>query len=278
MKKIIFLFLFIIFFQAHSQVNRFVYEVKFVRDTISKNSFTNIYFLDINLKNVKFFNQELYEVDSTQNATKQFDSRISIANSLMVKRNIPSFENENYVFIDTDYLQYKTQDKQIWKISSETKSIKNYNLQKATTEFGGRKWIAWFSKDIPINQGPYKFQGLPGLIFQIEDDRKQYSFNLIEVKKLDKEYDTSRILESNFNKKPISVSIEKYNKILLNSYNNPFSEIRNKLEKGEDYTFSAYGRDIKTVKDLDELRKVIQQEKRKNYNPIELDKAVKYTE
>jgi len=196
----------------------------------------------------------------------------------MVKRSIPSFENENFVFVDTDYLNYKTQDKQVWKISSETKSLKNYNLQKATTEFGGRKWIAWFSKDVPINQGPYKFQGLPGLIFQIEDDKKQYSFNLIEVKKLDKEYDTTRVLESNFNKKAISITLEKYNKILVNSYNNPFSEIRNKLEKGQDYTFSAYGKDIKTVKDLDELRKVIQQEKRKNYNPIELDKAVKYTQ
>lgn len=278
MKKILLLIIVILFSKFHSQVNRFVYEVKFVTDTVSHQSFTNMYFLDINSKEVKFFSQELYEVDSTQKAKKQFDSRISIRNSLMIKRNKASFENENYVFVDTDYFKYKTQDQQKWTISSETKWINNYHLQKATTEFGGRKWIAWFSKDVTIQQGPYKFQGLPGLIFQIEDDQKQYVFNLIEVKKLQNEYDTSRILESNFDKKAIPISLEKYNKILLNSYYNPFSEIRTKLEKGQNYTFSAYGKDIKTVKELDELRKDVQLEKRKNYNPIELDKAVKFEE
>jgi len=100
----------------------------------------------------------------------------------------------------------------------------------------------------------------------------------IEIKMMNYEYDTSRIIDSNFGKKAIVISLEKYNEILLNSYNNPYSEIRTKLERREDYTFSAYGKEIKTTKDLDEVKKIIQQTKRKNYNPIELNKAVKYTE
>lgn len=279
MKKLSIIISLIFFAQLNSQTNnRFVYELKLVRDTISKDSFTNILFLDTNDKEVKFYYQELYQMDSTQKATKKYNSSMSLSNSLLLKRKTNSFDNENYVFVDTDYYKYDTTDKIEWNILPETKMQNNYKLQKATTNFGGRNWNAWFSKDIPINQGPFKFQGLPGLIFQIEDDRNCFSFNLIEIKKLDNEYDTSRIIDSNFGKKATPISLKKYNEILLNSYNNPYSEIRTKLERGEDYTFSAYGKEIRTTNDLDELRKIIQQSKRKNYNPIELDKAVIYKE
>jgi GLPGLI family protein len=37
-----------------------------------------------------------------------------------------------------------------WKISSETRKIGEYKVQKAETDFGGRKWTAWFTTDLPI--------------------------------------------------------------------------------------------------------------------------------
>ncbi|MCG2792419.1 MAG: GLPGLI family protein [Weeksellaceae bacterium] len=278
MKKLILLTALLLFSLDSAQVNRFIYELKFVRDTIAKTSFTNVLFLDVNNKDVKFYYQELYEEDSVQRVTKNYSSGITLGNSLMLERSVNSFDNENYVFIDTDYYKYNSNDKLKWEILPETKTQKEYTLQKATAEFGGRKWTAWFCKDVPINQGPYKFQGLPGLIFQIENNQKHYIFNLTEIKKLDSPSDTTRILETNFGKKAIPITLKKYNELLSNAYYNPYSEIRTKLSKGEDYTFSAYGKEIKTTKDLDELRKVIQSDKRKNYNPIEIDKAIEYKE
>ena len=65
-----------------------------------------------------------------------------------------------------------------WKIISDKEKIGTYNTQKATTEFGGRKWTAWFAEDIPFQDGPYKFAGLPGLIVKIEDTDKNYSWLL----------------------------------------------------------------------------------------------------
>lgn len=35
----------------------------------------------------------------------------------------------------------------------------------ATTQFRGLTYTAWFALDIPINEGPWKFHGLPGLIW-----------------------------------------------------------------------------------------------------------------
>ncbi|WP_435524511.1 GLPGLI family protein [Chryseobacterium indoltheticum] len=71
-----------------------------------------------------------------------------------------------------------------WKISDEKQKIGEYNAQKATTEYGGRKWIAWFSSDLPFQDGPYKFSGLPGLIVKIEDADKNYSWVLQGNKKV----------------------------------------------------------------------------------------------
>jgi len=56
--------------------------------------------------------------------------------------------------------------------------ILGYDVQEATTEFGGRKWVAWFAKELPIPDGPYKFKNLPGLILKIEDTTKSHIFEL----------------------------------------------------------------------------------------------------
>lgn len=63
-----------------------------------------------------------------------------------------------------------------WVIDTETKDAHGYTLQKATTYYGGRIWIAWFTSGLPINEGPYKFAGLPGLIVEIYDEKKHYHF------------------------------------------------------------------------------------------------------
>lgn len=65
-----------------------------------------------------------------------------------------------------------------WEIFPETKELAGYQVQKATTSFSGRDYIAWFTPEIPITDGPYKFNGLPGLILEISDNQNYYSFRL----------------------------------------------------------------------------------------------------
>ena len=55
---------------------------------------------------------------------------------------------------------------------------------RAETTFAGRKWYAWFTQEIPFQDGPYKFKGLPGLIIKVEDAKGDYSFDLMQTKKL----------------------------------------------------------------------------------------------
>lgn len=71
-----------------------------------------------------------------------------------------------------------------WVIDSSTDSIMvGYLCKRATTRFRGRDYIAWFTTQIPISDGPYKFRGLPGLIVQIYDKRNEHRFQLVAIKK-----------------------------------------------------------------------------------------------
>ena len=68
-----------------------------------------------------------------------------------------------------------------WELHNETMTIKGYNTQKASCKYGGREWIAWFTKDIPYNDGPYKFNGLPGLILKIYDKKRHYTYEVLYI-------------------------------------------------------------------------------------------------
>lgn len=69
-----------------------------------------------------------------------------------------------------------------WTILKEKKTIGNYECAKATTEFRGRKYTAWFTTKIPVDYGPRKFSGLPGLIVQIYDSKGVYKAYATEIK------------------------------------------------------------------------------------------------
>ena len=97
---------------------------------------------------------------------------------------------ENYLAytlqIVDDYFYYEQPSNLFdWKIHDEIKDIKGYAAQKATTTYSGRDYIAWFTTDIPISDGPFKFNGLPGLIIEISDTQNHYSFTLYAFEKLE---------------------------------------------------------------------------------------------
>jgi len=73
-----------------------------------------------------------------------------------------------------------------WKIDTDTATILTYSCQKATTTFRGRNYTAWFAPDIPSNNGPWKFGGLPGLILKISDESHRYMFECIGMKQFEK--------------------------------------------------------------------------------------------
>lgn len=86
---------------------------------------------------------------------------------------------ENLFFDNYSYTQPKSELD--WEIKRETKEILGFSCQKATLEYSGRTYIAWFTPEIPISDGPYVFNGLPGLIVDMEDSKGHYKFSLIAL-------------------------------------------------------------------------------------------------
>lgn len=64
-----------------------------------------------------------------------------------------------------------------WNITQETKEIKGLPCQKAIGDFKGRSYEAWFCSQLPYNNGPWKLGGLPGLIIEANDMKKEVVFS-----------------------------------------------------------------------------------------------------
>lgn len=87
-------------------------------------------------------------------------------------RNINDGETMVYRKIAGDAYSYtELTDHPVWELASETKEIMGYICQLATCNYRGRIWKVWFSPDIPINEGPWKLFGLPGLVLEANDEK-----------------------------------------------------------------------------------------------------------
>ncbi len=71
-----------------------------------------------------------------------------------------------------------------WSLGADTSRVLGYIANQAFTSYGGREWIVWYAPDIPINDGPYKFSGLPGLILKASDLMEDYIFEAVTIERL----------------------------------------------------------------------------------------------
>jgi len=70
-----------------------------------------------------------------------------------------------------------------WEIeNNETKKIGDYICKKATTTFRGRNYIAWYTLDFTTYFGPWKFNGLPGLILEVYDETNRHHWIAQKIK------------------------------------------------------------------------------------------------
>lgn len=68
-----------------------------------------------------------------------------------------------------------------WTLTQQKAKVNGYNCQKATARTLGRNYEAWYTIEIPVSDGPYKFYGLPGLIVKLTDSRNFFSFELTRL-------------------------------------------------------------------------------------------------
>ncbi|TDO23075.1 GLPGLI family protein [Pedobacter duraquae] len=90
------------------------------------------------------------------------------------------YRNEKKMFtkqrIVNNYLTEDSMPAIDWKLSNDTLTISGLKCQKATAYFKGRDYTVWYCPEIPFSSGPWKLNGLPGLIVQASDLKKEINF------------------------------------------------------------------------------------------------------
>lgn len=87
----------------------------------------------------------------------------------------------------TDFLMATPLPVIAWHITGDTATLGGLHCQKATTHFRGRDYTAWFCPDWPLHIGPWKLNGLPGVIVQAYDAKDEVRFMFDGVGKTEPE-------------------------------------------------------------------------------------------
>ena len=153
----------VIFHKAREYELHFDSNFSFLKEIYSKEDYEN------RNKNVPKHIQEIYDVGPDfENIYYFFD-----------------LVNDKFYFKSFLLLQYAVAEDDLrfeWEIKSETKTILGYKCQRATSKvFRGRNYEAWFTSEIPIPFGPWKANGLPGVILEFYDLDKLIHFKANEI-------------------------------------------------------------------------------------------------
>lgn len=104
--------------------------------------------------------------------------------SYYIFKTIPDRKLKYYDMNGTEKYFYEEDIPQVdWELVNSTKNILGYECQMATGNLHGRKWTVWFTSEVPVMNGPWKFGGLPGLILEATDDSGLYNFTANGIQK-----------------------------------------------------------------------------------------------
>lgn len=268
MKKIFLIWALIFSNVLLAQNITFIYELKYRPSTEKDSIISSIYFLDVLGKQSVFRSEKDRTSDSLVEKTgfglgqgvifsDQLYIQKNLSNKSLIKNIITPLLNDKY------YIKIKSNMN--WQILPDKTKIGDMDCQKATIQYGGRNWIAWFTQSIPIQEGPYIFSGLPGLIVKVSDDKADYDFNLVRTKNSNK--------NSLFSlRKGKEIDWETFKKLQLDYYNDPYAGIKSGGIKSK--VVDSKGNTVQL--DPRSIMRRLQKKIKDNDNTIELDKAVIY--
>lgn len=170
------------------------YQFKFLKDIkLSQNPREGLCVLQIGENYSKFSDVKILKIDSLfekfshldNNGAKEMN-QLLMYKPLWEMESLKSSADKKIIYQKRYKTKYQYEEQQpefTWQLHNDSKKILNYNCKKATAKYRGREYIAWYASEIPVNNGPYVFEGLPGLILEIEDSNNKYHFTAVGIDK-----------------------------------------------------------------------------------------------
>lgn len=83
---------------------------------------------------------------------------------------------ESREFMGRNFLIKDDVNTRKWKLTGEKKKILDFDCQKAVLVDSTKTVVAWFATEIPVPAGPETFNGLPGMILELDMDKGKRTY------------------------------------------------------------------------------------------------------
>jgi GLPGLI family protein len=172
-----------------------IYEYNVNGENKSGEHFSETYngILQIGRKNAKFQDYTSFQIDSVKSINADEDvlknyTVQAIKNEFFfdqtIYQNFPKGQMSTASVVTPNYYTYEESRNPInWTLQEVCDTICGYACLRAQGEYGGRQWTAWYAPEIPVQFGPWKLTGLPGLILAASDSDGIHSFKAISFRK-----------------------------------------------------------------------------------------------
>jgi len=188
MRKVIFIYIFIILSQLTFAQNNYVIEYKIFNNTnfpnivnakvlIDIQKGTTLYHPDFSTK-IKWSDKpKIVEDDSFF-----FENQDEGTNFVELNYNLKTVKSIEHLDKNKPILITDVFPELSWEITGRKETISGYKAEEAKCSYRGREWIVWFTQEIPLPYGPWKLHGLPGLILKATDKNEKYAFVLSTIR------------------------------------------------------------------------------------------------
>ena len=238
------------------------YKMKSVNDTLKRKHHRETVVLQVGQHCSKFFSYTKFQTDSVLSIDKANNASLDVMLmhrrqygtsyvSYQIYKRYPTGKTTTLDQFGTTVRVRVEEDSELpmWTLQSDTATVMTYACRKATCRFRGRNWIAWYTTQVPVSDGPWKLYGLPGLILEAYDEQDHYHFSataLIQCR--------DEVSITFDDKDRETVTPEEYRKLLERDNYDPLS-----------FIMSSAGKEVKVY---DESMNEVSF-KNRPYNPIE---------
>jgi len=159
------------------------YKLDYIEDPAVRDVKTDLMVLQIGNRYSKFFSLNLHRNDSVCTIISKMTMNVPLNTG--TEKGYEIFRNlstgnltvTNRIPFSQKVFRYEEKYETIkWTFEKGRDTILGYACNRATADFRGRHYTAWYTTGIPSQLGPWKFSGLPGLILKVCDDKNEYVF------------------------------------------------------------------------------------------------------
>ncbi|MCC9043059.1 GLPGLI family protein [Myroides sp. M-43] len=176
--------------QDKIEVMRYEYEVTFKPSVKSDEMFTESVFLDVWDTSSRFYSKGYAtRVESLANPKNKglIGKSVSMPDELTDFEAVVVRDNNKLFYVQQvtgTMLKVESLINQVkWTLEEEIEQYEGMKVQKAVGELSGRTWTVWFTTEVPVIEGPYKFKNLPGFVVKAKDDKGDYTFEFRKSEK-----------------------------------------------------------------------------------------------